>query len=130
MEREILFKAQAADGSGWIESMTLARGTIKRKCNKMYMEIGVNNWKQVKPETICQFTGLKDNRGNKIFEGDILSHTFMDGYETQNGIVKFINYAFCISFEDKFRPLGSSGLGWEELGRYGYDLEVIGNIHD
>lgn len=67
--REILFKAKRIDNDEWIESMTIANGTIKRKRDWLFMQIGDDVWKQVNPKTVCQFTGLLDKDGNKIFEG-------------------------------------------------------------
>ena len=31
--------------------------------------------KEVDPETVCQYIGLTDRHGRKIFEGDIIRHT-------------------------------------------------------
>lgn len=71
MKREILFKAKRVDGGGWIESMTISTGLIKRKADWVFMELQPDVWKQIVPYTVCQFTGLLDRNGKKIFEGDI-----------------------------------------------------------
>lgn len=121
MSRIILFKAKAVDGSGWVESMTLANGTIKRKESKLYMEIGGDNWKQVNPDTVCQFTGLTDKNGNKYFFDDIVK--FKDG-----------SIGVLIWFDDKL------GIGSGEFNNYHAidqtskrelaECEIIGNIYD
>lgn len=37
----------------------------------------------VDPETVCEYTGLTNKDGRKIFEGDIVA--YMDTYSTDNG---------------------------------------------
>lgn len=71
----IKFKAKRLDGKGWVEG-SLIRSTagIKERAYIVdnfssmsdYSVIGVN------PSTVCQFTGLKDCKGNEIWEHDLL----------------------------------------------------------
>lgn len=66
-----LFRAKTTHGE-WVESMTIAKGTIKRKAHLMYMEVAPDNWKQIIPETVCQYTGVDDKNGKKIFHNDLV----------------------------------------------------------
>ena len=66
MSREILFKAKTCSGE-WVE------GLLAHKDDKWYIsnKAGMPFAFEVRPETICQYTGLTDENGNKIWENDI-----------------------------------------------------------
>jgi len=70
MKREILFKGKSVNTGEWVESMTVAKGTIKRKRDNVFMEIDENKWVGIEPKSLSQFINQKDKNGKKIFEGD------------------------------------------------------------
>lgn len=92
--REILFKAKR-DGNGeWVE------GYYTECKGKTFIGIGISigvdaskgfcapviRWFEVDPKTLCQFTGLCDENGNKIWENDIIQ------YGAAAAVVKFGEY--------------------------------------
>jgi uncharacterized phage protein (TIGR01671 family) len=111
MKREILFKAKRADNGEWVYGHLLSYRSIGKWGNcENY------SYTAIMPDTVCQFTGLTDKNGNKIFEGDICrfeSITVLDGKSLE----------VTIEFED------GSFWGWEE-SIIPNECEIIGNIYD
>ena len=73
--REILFKAKTINGN-WVN------GLLANKNDKWYIsnKAGSPFAYDVRPETLCQFTGLCDKNGKKIWENDILMAHLDESY--------------------------------------------------
>lgn len=126
--REILFRAKRIDNGEWV------KGYFWRGVDHIYMipsHVGIGYDDKIKhmsayavevePETICQYTGLTDKNGNRIWENDIIKHEISDTI----GTVKWYQedyVGWCVDdtiideqqFTDEM---------WNEC-------EVIGNIFD
>lgn len=90
---DIKFKAKRLDNGEWIEGDLIHKET--------YVCIGylsseipnITRVQKVDTSTVCMFTGLKDCKGNEVWEGDILSNVTND---SPDGIVVFKYGAFCL----------------------------------
>lgn len=124
--REILFRGKRVDNGEWAES-EYPYGTMS--CGVVCHDFD--------HETIGQFTGLTDNNGVKIFEGDILSSDrypyTSDG--KRNYFAEVVWFDNCPAFGlYTFKAPKSSVRGISEGSEFIEDdlsdMEIIGNIYD
>lgn len=75
MERQIKFKAKRLDNGEWV------KGDLVHSTSYVGISYPSDEFSdvpivhRVDPETVCQFTGLKDREGNEIWEGDLMEGT-------------------------------------------------------
>ena len=119
--REILFKAKRKDTGDWVEGCLIT----DELSNAAFIgyAFGTNNGiphdtdlVEVDPETVCQYTGLTDKNGRKVFDGDLIKCLYED---IVNG--DYISEIHTCDMENYYCMLRIISA---------YEIEVIGNIHD
>ena len=141
-----LYRGKRVDNNEW------AFGDLITSKNKYYIHPQGNSFQvngvlsrlivllEVKPETIGQFTGLSDEKGNKIFDGDIIRgfcYPFRDGegnYNYYAEVVWFINspaFGLVTHKNPKSNVVGISDGNCNYIADWdNHQWEVIGNIYD
>ena len=121
--REILFRGKRVDNGEWVYGL-FARckvGNLILPCIQRERENDSGDYIEaiiVNGETLGQYTGLKDENGKGIYEGDIIR------FIKENCLVIFVenDCAFRIEVDGRI----STAL----RKAHSKDYEVIGNIHD
>lgn len=150
MSREILFRGKRIDNGEWVE------GGYAENDGKAFIAIrtryipDTRDWDtaeyyennpcycltmiEVDPETVCQYTGLTDKNGRKIFEGDIVRDIFNASVA---GIVRYGDYRNTFNDDEHGGHVGfyiewkkKRDLLRKDLVYWVKNSEFIGNIFD
>ena len=126
--REILFRAKRIDNGEWV------KGYFWRGVDHIYMipsHVGIGYDDKIKhmsayavevePETICQYTGLTDKNGNRIWENDIVEDKRFN---------KFYKIVFRVRDGGWYVENIKSGALFRIMERTSYQYERCGNIFD
>ena len=136
--REIKFRGKRIDIGEWVYGDLIHRQMWWEAVLIIRVQDGVHDdgfdayeEYEVIPETVGQYTGLKDKHGVEIYEGDVVAFEDSDGgYEYQDlvmntGIVEYGELRFYFTN----RVAVEMGDFYIKDGRCD-DIEVIGNIYE
>lgn len=157
--RDILFRGKRLDNGKWIYGGYFKHDTVKicfasdDPHTKHYIiRDGSCDWNfeppleycEVDPETVCEFTGWRDNHRQMVFENDVVEfvsgttlHRYLIWWQREGSMLTVVpldGIAFNGSdyWNGKFPQFDYSTFCFMMLDPYGdfRDIRVIGNIHD
>ena len=141
----LLFKAKREDNNEWVEGYywtNLVHNHFIRVAKDNKEKFAIEDF-EILPETLCQYTGMTDYKGTRIFENDIIEFEDLgeDGYEYKEGfeytnraVVEWDKMMYTLN---KFQYSGNSGVQEllfnnenEEIHCTFTGSKVIGNVFD
>ena len=132
--REILFRAKQVNNGEWVEGyFAIGKWYLDEKERYAILPIDlcfyphceINEWIEIDPETVCQYTGMIDKNGKRIWENDIVS-AWSEGKHAIGKVKRRIDGLYIIYpayQKTEFWELCPDGNGKTEV-------EVIENIFD
>lgn len=123
--REILFKAKRVGDCKWVQGQYVNywHPNIRNATGHFIVEYP-GTLHEIYTSTLCQYTGLKDKNGMKIFEGDVIKILGSNKPALPAPVVYFQEQCQFAIKRGGYNPVWLSEFDPKR------SFEVIGNIHD
>lgn len=129
--REILFRGKSEDTNKWVYGSLVCITT-----DYVCINTGIGGLSPIIPNSAGQYTGLKDNNGNKIFEGDVLHCEDKNSGCIFDAVVMFgnpngkYNWGWQLVPFDNSPAVNTDILCWIEMEETGATCYLHGNLWD
>ena len=116
--RQITFRGKVRDGGDWVHGWLSGPDTIH------FAPANQHQWraKSVLPETVSQFTGIEDEDGHWIYEGDMINFK----YQEKSGVYFYLGEVYWGESGWLVQSLLGKKYRLDEI----FGIKVIGNIYD
>lgn len=127
--RQIFYRGKKIDNDVWTYGFYFARliNGAKHSYIKTLDEGFVVD--EVIPETVGQYTGIRDDNDIRIFEGDILNVSYDDGTSYITKVQAYGN-TLCVDVEGEDYDFTAIDFAVENWRHDGCELRVISNSYD
>lgn len=134
MKRHIEFRAKRTDNGEWVYGYVARFRNVRNQvytaiiqiCDDETKECNIQDLVPVLDETICEYTGLTDKNGNKIFEDDIVSIGELSAVKVCG--------CYVVKYNTKQARYGLFTADGAEQAGFNFDTmksyNIIGNIYD
>lgn len=127
--RDIRFRGKREDNGEWVYGLL----TYDKSDGAWFVDASFNDGYMVIPETVGQYTGLKDEKGKEIYEGDILTLSYGIPVKVDTLIIEYADDEVVQDISVSgwwMRNVRPNGVSGSLCKTYANDIEVIGNKWD